>query len=233
MKDLCIVIQRFFPKYYQKSLLKKPNLSKPLIDYLSTPLISQNTLIEEIEFLVLDFETTGLNASKEKIISIGYTVIKNLHLLASSSRHLLVNPKQLLKEENVSIHQLTDDNLQQGVSLQNAMDELFSVMRNRVVVVHFDKIEKNFINHACHHLYQINRLPMIMLDTLQIEARKMSRFQGYIQGEKLSLFTLRNKYNLPRYKAHNAMQDAIATAELFLAQVDYMGEVKSIKLHQV
>ncbi|SMN13943.1 DEDDh 3'-5' exonuclease domain of the epsilon subunit of DNA polymerase III [Bathymodiolus heckerae thiotrophic gill symbiont] len=233
MKDLCIVIQRFFPKYYQKSLLKKPNLSKPLIDYLSTPLISQNTLIEEIEFLVLDFETTGLNASKEKIISIGYTVIKNLHLLASSSRHLLVNPKQLLKEENVSIHQLTDDNLQQGVSLQNAMDELFSVMRNRVVVVHFDKIEKNFINHACHHLYQINRLPMIMLDTLQIEARKMSRFQGYIQGDNLRLFTLRNKYNLPRYKAHNAMQDAIATAELFLAQVDYMGEVKSIKLHQV
>ncbi|SMN16129.1 DEDDh 3'-5' exonuclease domain of the epsilon subunit of DNA polymerase III [uncultured Candidatus Thioglobus sp.] len=233
MKDLCIVVQRFFPKYYQKSLLKKPNLSKPLIDYLSTPLISQNTLIEEIEFLVLDFETTGLNASKEKIISIGYTVIKNLHLLASSSRHLLVNPKQLLKEENVSIHQLTDDNLQQGVSLQNAMDELFSVMRNRVVVVHFDKIEKNFINHACHHLYQINRLPMIMLDTLQIEARKMSRFQGYIQGDNLRLFTLRNKYNLPRYKAHNAMQDAIATAELFLAQVDYMGEVKSIKLHQV
>jgi DNA polymerase-3 subunit epsilon len=46
--------------------------------------------------LVLDFETTGLDASKEKIISIGYTVIKNFHVLSGTSRHILINPKQEL-----------------------------------------------------------------------------------------------------------------------------------------
>ena len=37
------------------------------------------------------------------------------------------------------------------------------------------------------------------------------------QTGDLRLFNLRPRYNLPRYKAHNALSDAIATAELFMA----------------
>ncbi len=219
-----------FPEYYQKSLLLKSNLSPALRHYLNKPLINKNTNIKDIEFLVLDFETTGLHPAKEKIISMGYTIIKDMHLLAGSSRHLLINPKQSLTEENVSIHQLTDDDLSQGFTLNDAMEQLFSEMQNRVIIVHFDNIEKRFINCACQKLYKINCLPMMMLDTLKIETKKMMNTKGYIQSEGLRLFSLREKYNLPRYKAHNAMQDAISTAELFLAQVSHMSDSCSIKL---
>jgi DNA polymerase-3 subunit epsilon len=58
-----------------------------------------------------------------------------------------------------------------------------------------------------------------MLDTLKIERRKIQQMQQHTQPDGLRLFNFREKYNLPRYKAHNAMQDAISTAELFLAQV--------------
>ena len=224
------LVSYFLPKYYQKSLLLKPNLSPALKQYLLKPLVHKKTRIQDIEFLVLDFETTGLNPSKEKIISMGYTVIKDLHLLAASSGHLLINPKQSLTEENVSIHQLTDDDLRQGVGLKYAMEQLFIEMRNRVVIVHFDNIEKKFINCACQKLYQINHLPIMMIDTLKIENRKMMNTQGYIRPDSLRLFSLRKRYNLPRYKAHNAMQDAISTAELFLAQVSHMGDSNSIVL---
>ncbi len=227
------LVYYFLPKYYQKSLLLKPNLSPALEQYLLTPLIDKKTRIKDVEFLVLDFETTGLNPFKAKIVSMGYTVIKDMHLLASSSRHLLINPKQSLTEENVSIHQLTDDDLSQGVGLKYAMEQLFIEMRNRVVIAHFDNIEKIFINRACQQLYQINHLPMVMLDTLKIENRKMMNTKGYIQPDSLRLFSLREKYHLPRYKAHNAMQDAIATAELFLAQVSHMGGSNSIKLNDL
>jgi DNA polymerase-3 subunit epsilon len=219
-----------FPKYYQKTLLLRSGLSPALRNYLLKPLINKKMLIKDIEFLVLDFETTGLHPSKEKIISMGYTVIKDMHLLAASSQHLLINPEQSLTEENVSIHQLTDDDLSQGMGLNDAMDKLFSEMQNRVVIAHFDNIEKRFINCACQKLYKINCLPMRMLDTLKIENRKMMNTKGYIQPESLRLFSLREKYNLPRYKAHNAMQDAISTAELFLAQVSHMGDANTIEL---
>jgi len=48
-------------------------------------------------------------------------------------------------EENVSIHQLIDDDLRQGVGLKYAMEQLFIEMRNRVMIVHFDNIEKNLL----------------------------------------------------------------------------------------
>ncbi len=74
---------------------------------------------------------------------------------------------------------------------------------------------------------------LIMLDTLKIERRKIQQTQQHTQPDGLRLFNFREKYNLPRYKAHNAMQGAISTAELFLAQVDYMGNKESIKLRQL
>lgn len=222
-----------FPNYYRNKYLKGGPVSRAFSHYLSQPLVDKRTSIKDVEFLVLDFETTGLDASKEKIISLGYTIIKNLHVLPSASTHILVNPKRKLTEENVGIHQLTDSELKSGISLSSAIDKLLLEMTNRVVIVHFDRIEKSFINQACRDLYKVSHLPMLMLDTLRIEQKKIQQAQQHTKPESLRLYALRNKYNLPRYKAHNAMQDAIATAELFLAQIDYMGDKNSIKLSNI
>ncbi len=227
---------RFLTEYHRKKLLKKAHLPKPLSQYLSQlsrPLADNVNLIKDLEFLVLDFETTGFDASKEKIISMGYTVIKNLRILPQTSTHILVNPKQVLTEKNVAIHQLTDEELKQGISLESAMDRLLLAMTGRVIIVHFDNVEKGFINQACRQLYRINALPMVMLDTLKIEQKKRQQTQQQIKSGGLRLFALREKYNLPRYNAHNAIQDAIATAELFLAQIEYMGKKETLKLKQL
>jgi len=45
----------------------------------------------------------------------------------------------------------------------------------------------------------------------------MERSQQPIRGTDLRLFNLREAQQLPRYRAHNALSDALATAELFLA----------------
>lgn len=223
MEDMLV---NLFANRHRKFLLDNELISDALRDYLCEPLIQTNTLIKDIEFLVLDFETTGLDANKDRIVSIGWTIIKELSLLNNSSEHFLVNPDQLLHEDNVNIHQLTDDEVSQGLPFKNAMDKLFQVMKNKVIIVHFDSIEKKFINNACKNLFQFESLPMRMLDTLKIEKKK----NNYNRLGSLRLYALREKYNLPRYKAHNAMIDAISTAELFLAQMSYKDDLKNIKL---
>ncbi|QKQ23889.1 hypothetical protein HUE58_01550 [Candidatus Ruthia endofausta] len=55
-------IHRLFPERYRQYLLNNDELPNALKHYLSYPLISKQTLIKDIEFLVLDFETTGLSA---------------------------------------------------------------------------------------------------------------------------------------------------------------------------
>ncbi len=226
-------IKDFLFDYRRKQCLQQGKSSNAISQYLSQTSISENSLIKDLEFLVLDFETTGLDVKTDNIISLGYVVIKNLHLLPASSTHILVNPKQQLTEENVGIHQITDNELKSGVTLDLALEQLLYEMTGRVVVVHFDHIEKNFINQACSRFYHINSLPMKMLDTLRIEQNKIRYTHSYIKQESLRLYALRDHYNLPRYKAHNALQDAISTAELFLAQVEHLGGKNTIKLKQL
>ncbi|QKQ23890.1 hypothetical protein HUE58_01555 [Candidatus Ruthia endofausta] len=56
---------------------------------------------------------------------------------------------------------------------------------------------------------------MRIVDTLKIKTRKRIINQTRINAESLRLFSPRNQYNLPYYKAHNTMQNTISTAELF------------------
>ena len=57
------------------------------------------------------------------------------------------------------------------------------------------------------------------IDTRQLAERQLRREQVVLKENSLRLFELRDRYELPAYKAHNALSDALSTAELFLALV--------------
>ena len=56
-----------------------------------------------------------------------------------------------------------------------------------------------------------------VIDTQALALRQLKRQHALIRNGDLRLFNLRNRYHLPVYKAHHALSDALATAELFLA----------------
>jgi DNA polymerase-3 subunit epsilon len=53
--------------------------------------------------------------------------------------------------------------------------------------------------------------------------------QGAYDPSELRLTALRVKYGLPNHYAHNALNDAIATAELLLAQISERNEDISLQ----
>ena len=57
----------------------------------------------------------------------------------------------------------------------------------------------------------------VVLDTMQIEHRQRKRRDVPVKQGDMHLGKLRQEYGLPRYGAHNALNDAFATAELTLA----------------
>ena len=113
-------------------------------DYLETPLPSPGQSVLESEFLALDFETTGLKPESDRILSMGYTVIKNGRVCLNENGYFLVNPKTELNEKNVSIHKITDDKAEQGLSLTQALSLLLEKMRGRFIIAHHAPIEKDF-----------------------------------------------------------------------------------------
>lgn len=200
-------------------------------EYLSAPLIDRSTDIHAVPLLSLDFETSGLDASKDHIVSAGYVAIEDGMIQLSTARHELVKLGGSLTEQSVVIHKITDDDVSTGLPLDEVVGNLLHALAGKIMVAHHAKIELTFLTQACQKLYGVSpRFPVI--DTMRIAKRWLERRNKEIEQGDLRLFNLRKRYGLPMYQAHNALSDAIATAELLQAQIGHMDSSQNLPLKQ-
>jgi DNA polymerase-3 subunit epsilon len=192
-----------------------------LKEFLSIPFPDIGERVDAIPILAVDFETTGLSPAKDQILSIGHIGIENNEIRLASACHTVIQTCGDLAEENVVIHQITDDIKYQGESIRDAVEDLLQALAGKVMLVHFARIEKSFLEKACVQLYGMAPVFPI-IDTLMIAKRRLDKRSVPYDPSELRLFTLRERYSLPRYNAHNALSDALATAELFFAEVGKM-----------
>lgn len=201
----------------------------PLKRYLSTPFAVKSLSLQQQPILSLDFETTGLNANSDQLLSIGFVELKQGQIDLSSCYHQVIKTKGQLSKNNVVVHQITDFEKDRGSELKQALDCLLTAMTGKVLLVHFSQIERQFLQQACFDLYGI-RPPLLMIDTLAISKRRFDMSDVGYDPSKLRLSNLRQSYGLPNFRAHNALNDAIATAELLLAEVHHHHQGLATKL---
>jgi DNA polymerase-3 subunit epsilon len=212
-------------RFLSLDYLRKRALAKAepgiLYDYLSTPLSAKTTHCDQLTIVSLDLETTGLDPEKDKILSFGLVELQHMTIKLETSRHQLIAVNEEIPEESAVIHQITDDQAATGISIDEALKELLQRLAGKVMLVHYSAIEQRFINAVCKKLFGA---PFVIpiIDTLVLAQRIFERRNHTIQPGDLRLFNLRPRYNLPNYKAHNALSDAVATAELFLAMASEM-----------
>jgi DNA polymerase-3 subunit epsilon len=215
------VLQRFLSLETLRKRALSKSLPGALYDYLSTPLTPKKSQCDDLVIVALDLETTGLDPKRDHILSYGLVEIQHMTVRLGTARHQLISIEGQIPEESAVIHQITDDQAATGISLESALPELLSRLAGKVMLVHYASIEQNFLNAACQKLY---RAPFVIptIDTLVLAQRLFARRNYTVQPGDLRLFNLRPRYNLPNYRAHNALSDALATAELFLAMAAEM-----------
>jgi len=201
----------------RKQLLKKAP-EGALRDFLSVPLPDLQTPIDKVNILAVDFETTGLDAKQDKLLSVGFVALKQQQISLNSSYHQIIKTKEQLQESNVIIHHITDSQKEQGKALATVVETLLQALAGKVMLVHFARIEKQFLTQACLELYGM--APVFpMIDTLALAKRRLDKRDVAYDPSELRLTNLRQNFKLPDHHAHNALNDAIATAELFMAQM--------------
>lgn len=186
-----------------------------------------DTALSDIEFVALDFETTGLDSEKNSIISIGLVPFNLQRIFCKQAKKWYVTPQDKLKEDSIIIHGITHSDLQDAPDLRRILEQLLDELAGKVVVVHYRKIERDFLDTNLRAL--INEgIIFPVVDTMQIEAEIQKKAsQGFInllkgkQSGSIRLANSRLRYNLPTYPPHDALTDAIATAELLQAQISY------------
>lgn len=185
-------------------------------DFLAQPFPSRKTACHDLRIVAIDLETTGLDPAQDRILSIGLVEIEQMTIRLNSSWQTLVTSNHPLPEQSVTIHRITDDQSRHGASLEEALSELLPRLHGKVMLAHHATVEQSFLNAACMRLYSTPFL-IPTIDTQMLAKRRFERRDQPYQPKDLRLFNLRSHYGLPRYQAHNALSDALATAELFLA----------------
>lgn len=213
------MLGRLFGKdFWRKRALARATPG-PLADYLATDLPDRKSDCREIEIAAIDLETTGLDPKKDAILSIGLVNIDRWGVRLGTAWHEIVRIDTAIPGDSAVIHKITDDQAASGEPLQKLLPEVLARLAGRPMLAHYSPIEQKFLDVACRKLYGAPFVAEI-IDTLEIGQRVFERRNHLIQPGDLRLFNLRPRYNLPQYKAHNALSDALATAELFLAMAD-------------
>ena len=186
--------------------------------------VSPHTLIESVQFLAMDMETTGLNAQDDSIVSIGLVPFTLKRIYCSNAAYWVLNPSSELSEKSVTFHHITHAEILNAPSLPEVLEPLLQAMAGKVIVVHYRNIEREFLDAALHrHLGEGLSFPVV--DTMQLEARMHRQKQSWIARlmrrpqTSIRLADSRARYNLPAYQGHHALTDALATAELLQAQI--------------
>lgn len=203
----------------------------PLRDYLAQPLPAPKRDYRTTDYLAIDLETTGLDVNRDLILSVGYVEVRGKRVDLGSARHRVVRIDRSIPEASAVIHQITDDQSAEGLELEDVLAEFLEVMAGKVMIAHHASIECGFLGNACRRLWQ-GGLPVRVVDTQVLAHRTFERRQIPFKSSDLRLHSLGERYNLPRYGAHNALSDALAAAELFLAQAAYRDSGKALPLKE-
>ncbi len=228
------MLQQIFGLEARRKRLLRKAPEGPLKNFLSVPFPDPKSSIEDTPILSVDFETTGLDPVKDQMLSVGSIAIIENEIVLASAYHQVICVEGDLKEDNVVIHQITDDAKAKGEALEQVITDLLNALAGKVMLVHFARIERNFLQRACKQLWGIAPVFPI-IDTLMLAKRRLDKRGLPYEPSELRLSNLRDWHGLPQFYAHNALNDALATAELLMAEIeltkpDFSPPLKSILL---
>jgi len=164
--------------------------------------------------IVLDTETTGLNAALgDRVIEIGAVELVNRRLTGNHF-HRYVNPEREVAEGALRVHGLTDEFLSDKPLFAEVAREFIDFIRGAELIIHNASFDVEFLDAEFARL-SVDALSVIcpsVFDTLRF-ARELH------PGKRNSLDALCERYGIDN--AHRTLHGALLDAEL-LAEV-YLG----------
>ena len=210
---------------YRHWRFQEKSAATPLQPLYQQPYIQPSQRFFDTRFMVIDCEMSGLDPKKSQLLSIGWVMIEHGRIVNASAKHLLIHADRGAGDSS-KIHGLIDSNLAGATSAAAVLMLLMKQIPGAVLVFHHAPLDMRFLQKATIENF---RCPLLFsyVDTMAIEKQRM-HLQGKSMG--LRLAQCRDRYGLPAGSQHDALADAQATAELFLAQASYLGKQESLRL---
>ncbi len=162
-----------------------------------------------MDFVVLDFETTGLR-NEDTIIEIGYVWVRDGEIV--DTRSTLINPNRPISRRITQITGITNAMVKEAPQLSEVIEKFNKFLNKKIIVAHNAGFDMRFLNNA---------LSEAGLSRIDQYICTMRMFRGYkkklgIQSGGAKLSDLTTYFGLHNDNAHRALDDAKVTADAFL-----------------
>ena len=161
--------------------------------------------------IILDIETSGLDYKEgHRIIEIGCVELNRKEV--GSHFHRYINPLKTLTEENIKIHGITNEFLEDKPLFEDVAEEFLSFIQDSSIIAHNANFDVGFLNHELEKLSKAQIDKERVVDTVVI-AR--NRFPG--QQVNLDALVKKLKVNtLVDREFHGALKDAKILTDVYL-----------------
>jgi len=179
---------------------------------------------DEDEIVVFDCETTGLNPKVDKIISIGAVKIKANKILTNEAIHIFVKQEEQISHESITIHQIRHCDLDGAIDSQEAIEKFLYYIGSRKLVGYYLEFDVAMINKYTKAMFGVT-LPNKQeeVSAIYYDKKIATIPQGNID---LRFDTILEDLELPKLQAHDALNDAVMTAMMYLK----LTQMKSFKI---
>ncbi len=171
--------------------------------------------IDQLNFTVLDTETTGLNPAQDFILSFGAVKISRMTIQVSTAVEWYpVSPKN--GKATAAIHGLLESKT--PIQISDFVPNLLSYLGDSILVGHHLGFDLEMLLKTCKK-FGLRDFPNPCIDTMNLAIRleqgpNADRHQ--FKPEQYSLDALCDQYGIQKDDRHTAAGDAFLTAQLLL-----------------
>lgn len=170
--------------------------------------------VGETRFVVLDTETTGLDAYRDRILSIGLVPIQNGRIRIRDTREWFLR-QDVFREQSVPIHGIMKEGPNTRLPEREVLLMLSDYLKDSVVVGHHIAFDRSILQYA----YRRQELPMpepVFLDTEHLYRHTRIKSPLLRKKERYPLDDLAAQYDISCKDRHTALGDAHITALAFM-----------------
>lgn len=203
-----------------------PEQSQRLAAWQALPATDLRQPCSQSRYVVVDVETSGLNLVRDHLIAIGAVAVQSGRINLADSLEIVLQQGQASDRDNILIHGIGGTAQEEGVQPVEALLLFLEYLgKSPLIAFHVD-FDETMVKRALkskiglnfkHPWVDLAYIAPALYPTLARQLRALDDWTNY--------FGIRN------YARHNALADALSTAQLFLALSERMAE-KGIGNHK-
>ena len=184
--------------------------------------------VDQIRFVVLDTETTGLDVNKDRILCIGALGLHKNSIHVNDTLEIYIK-QEYYQAETAEIHGIIKNERIPCCTELEALIKLLDFLGNSVLVAHHANFDRAILNKALNR-HSLPALKNTVLDTAALYKRTLIDSPLLERKSHYTLDDLALKFNISKKDRHTALGDAYITAIAFLKIADALSNKGKLKL---